>query len=138
MLPVLLLLGAAFVLIKGSSAEGEHDVWAPKDEKEPNGPVCVLTDVNVVEPSKNSIEEWREFFGKKGCVQAPPEMPRNFADVGETGDVDKAPVELAKRVYAALYNMTDPGLLLVLGDEVEKAGFQIAANRLRRKAFRLS
>lgn len=138
MIPVLLLLGAAFVLMRSSRDDDEIYVWAPSDAPEPEGPVCKLTSVSIPEPDTNSVEAWREFFGKRGCVAAPAEMPKDNKDVGQSGDVTHAPLPLAKRIYAALYNETDPGILLVFGDEVEKQGFQIAANRLRRKAFRLS
>lgn len=137
MFPVLLLLGVAVALMR-SRDDDDVEVWTPNDLPEPEGPVCVISATPVPEPDSNSVAAWREYFGKKGCVAAPMEMPKDDKDVGVSGDVNQAPLPLAKRIYSALYNQTDPALLLVFGDEVEKLGYQIAANRLRRKAFRLS
>lgn len=137
MLPVFLLIGAAFILLQARQ-EDDAEVWMPDDKPEPEGPVCVVNPKPVAEPKDSSVESWRAYFETKGCAAAPAEMPKTSSDVGKTGDVVHAPVELSSRIYRALYNETDPGMLLVFGDEVERAGYQIAANRLRRKAFRLS
>lgn len=137
MLPFLLLLGATFVLLRARDGD-DVEVWVPEDHPEPEGPVCLISGPAGPEPKDSLVESWRNYFEKHGCLAAPAEMPKSSLDVGKTGDVTQAPVELSSRIYRALYKETDPGLLLVLGDEVEKSGFQIAANRLRRKAFRLS
>lgn len=137
MLPVLLILGATFILLQ-NRWEDDVEVWMPNDVPEPEGPVCSITGPAEPEPKDSLVESWRNYFEKHGCLAAPAEMPKTSKDVGASGDVTSAPPELAARIYRALYKETDPGLLLVFGDEVEKRGFQIAANRLRRKAFRLS
>lgn len=137
MLPIFLLIGATIFLLQSKSEE-DVEVWAPEEKPEPEGPVCVVNPTPTPEPKDALVESWRAYFDAKGCLAAPAEMPKTSSDVGKTADVVHAPVELAGRIYKALYYETDPGLLLVFGDEVERAGYQIAANRLRRKAFRLS
>lgn len=92
------------------------------------------------EPRVAAPSAWLAYFASSGCVAAPPEAPRSDADVAATGDVDKLPMDGdlgAKGVYRALFLEQDPGELLMLGDRVADNGYLFAANRLRKKAFRL-
>lgn len=144
MLPLLIAFGALAVIAAGASPSEERRVWTPPipldNEATPQVAACKLLDTRMPEPRDSSPSSWLAYFASGGCMEAPPEMAASDADVAATGDLDDLPRDGnlgARAVYNALYLQSDPGELLMLADQVDLAGYLFAANRLRKKAFRL-
>lgn len=145
MLPLLIAFGALAVIAAGaSSSSDERRVWVPPipldQEPQKLAPTCKLLDTRMPEPRGSDPAAWLAYFASGGCNDAPPEMASSDADVAATGDLDELPRDGAlgaRAVYNALFLEDDPGELLMLADQVDGAGYLFAANRLRKKAFRL-
>lgn len=97
-------------------------------------------DQPVLPPGEMTQQEhdfWVDFYKKKGHV-IPPEYPSSPSDFGVGGDLDDMPSALRDTVVQALFEESEPPDLLSLSDQVELAGFPMAALRLRKKAIRLA
>lgn len=135
--PLLVALGALAAFSGGARVRaGSQPAWSPERPKEvPIEAACSTP--SMPRPSTTGPAAWRAYFASAGCLQLPEEMPRSDRDVAERGDVDKMDLGGATDVYLALGHETDPGVLFMLADRVDAAGYLFAANRLRHKAFRL-
>lgn len=132
-LPLLLAFGALTVMVGAPGASVR--AWSPERKEQPEAePACSVP--SLPRPTTVDPAAWRAYFASAGCIKLPEEMPARGA-MAARGDVDQMDLRGATDVYLALGHEVDPGVLFMLADRVEVAGYLFAANRLRHKAFRL-
>lgn len=146
---ILLAIALGVVLLASASKESEAPNYDPSD---PMGSWKKSIEENT-EPSSNPLpasgasdaeaQAWIDYYKSKfsrvaGTISAlPPEFPQGLEDLGPEGDLDKVGTVMREEIVYALFAQDDPHTLQLIADEIESAGFQVAANRLREKSIRV-
>jgi len=141
-------LGALVLLERNSSASSSSSAprLAPGVDYDPSDPANSWykaleqgsKDLGAAKPDTSAEEAaWIDFAKKNGHVAPPPEIPIDPKDIGMQGDLGSMPRAMQTEVVNALYDENDIAQLFGLAEHADQAGFPLAANRLRHKAFRI-
>lgn len=124
-----------------TNGAGQKDIVNGVDPKDIIGSVVkqIATPTTMTNGEINDAQKdfWIDYYKKKGNVHPPPEYSIDPADIGMSGDIAQMPRGEAAMVIGALFEDENSSQLLGLADDVEEAGYPVAAARLRQKAFRL-